>query len=104
MTSFVWQGIKQRLGIAISAANWGDIVDWASRTWKRKTPSHIIAKMFLGSAVYNIWKERNARSFKLEAKTKEKLLQDICCQVSLQIRVKWNNDPHLPQFLAQWGH
>ena len=82
-SSFVWQGIAQRLDNATAPVSWGALVEWASRAWKKKSPGHIVSKMFLGSAVYNIWRERNARSFKMEAKTKEKLLQDICCQVSI---------------------
>ena len=68
---------------------------------EEETPSHIIPKIFFGAAIYHIWKERNARTFRLEAKPKDRVLQDICYQVSLQVQVKWKNDPQLQQLIAQ---
>ena len=78
-------------------------MDWAAGVWKGKKPAHIIPKMAFGSAIYQIWRERNARSFKGEAKTREKVLQDICYHIYLQILIKWRNDPQLPHYLENWG-
>ena len=79
------------------------LVEWEAVVWQGKTPTHIIPKMAFGSAIYHIWKERNARSFRLEAKLKEKVLHDICHQIYLQIHIKWRTDPQLPHYLAKWG-
>ena len=53
--------------------------------------------------VYHIWRERNVRSFRMEAKPREMVLQEICNLVYLQIQIKWKNDPQLPQYVAKWG-
>ena len=99
---FVWQGLLQRLDISHSTPSWGSLVEWAASSWKRKIPSHLIAKMCFGLAIYSIWKERNARTFRSEAKSKEKILHEICLSISNQIHIKWKNDPHLPQYVARW--
>ena len=78
-------------------------MEWAAEAWKKKTPTHIISKMFFGAAVYHIWRERNARSFRMEVKPRERVLQDIYSQVSLQIEAKWKRDPHLSQYIERWG-
>ena len=101
-SSFVWQGILQRLKISHSAPSWGSLVDWASRSWKKMIPSHLIPKMCLGLAIYSIWKERNARIERSEAKSKEQILHALCLSISNQIHIKWKNDPHLPQYVARW--
>ena len=102
-SSFVWQGILRRLGIDHPVTTWEVLVDWAARVWKGKNPAHIIPKMAFGSAIYHLWRERNARSFKLEAKPKEKVLQNICHHISLQVIIKWRTDPHLSHYLDNWG-
>ena len=102
-SSYVWQGILQRLVISNPTSTWINLVEWAAASWKKKTPIHIISRMFFGSAVYHVWRERNARSFRQEAKSKERVLQDIFSQVSLQMQIKWKGDPHLPQYISQWG-
>ena len=102
-SSFVWQGILHRLELSHSAPSWGSLVNWATGTWKKKTPSHTIAKMCLESTVYHIWRERNARTFRMDAKPKERVLCDICLQISYQIQIKWKNDPHLSLIVDRWN-
>ena len=102
-SSFVWQGIMQCLEIGSSPTTWGALVEWAAGYWKKKTPPHIIPRIFFGAAIYHIWKERNARTFRSEAKPEGRILRDICYQVSLQTRIKWRNDPQLPQLLELCG-
>ena len=88
-SSFICQGLLHIMEISTPIFSWNSLVEWASLSSKKKKPQQIIAKMCLGLAVYTIWKERNARSFKLEAKSKENILQEISRQISTQIQIKY---------------
>ena len=67
-SSFVWQSIMQHLAIVSHPTSQGALVEWAAGRWKHKEPSHIIPKLFFGAAVYHVWKERNAKTFRMESK------------------------------------
>ena len=102
-SSFIWQGFLVTMDLSHPVLSWNSFVNWASKAWKQKKPQLIIQKMCLGMAVYSIWKERNARSFKFEAKSKERVFQEITRQISTQIQIKWRDDPILPSLIARWS-
>ena len=99
-SSFVWQGIRQRLDMRIPLTSWDAFIAWASGSWKTKTSRHFISKICLGSAIYSIWCERNARSFNNTLKTKDRVLSEICNLKVNQIHIRFRNDPALPQLIA----
>ena len=99
---FVWQELLHRIGVRKLNTSWSSLVDWGAKLWKRKTPMHIIGRMCFGLAVYSIWRERNSRSFTSLAKTKERILKDICHQMVTQIQIKWWGDPQLSLYLERW--
>ena len=101
-SSFVWQGIQHRLGVAVPSSSWDSIIAWAGDTWRKNAPGHIIPRICLGVVVYSIWKERNARTFKNETKSRTRLLQDIQSQVLLQIQTKYRTDPQLSLYEDNW--
>ena len=102
-SSFVWHEMLRRLSIHNPTSNWDSLVEWAAETWKRKSNSHLIAKMCPRTIIYCIWKERNLRTFKNEFKSKEGVLLHICIQMTSHIQVKWRNDPCLPRLIAKWA-
>ena len=101
-SNFIWQGLLHRMDTSCPAVTWESIVNWAAGTWRRKTTQHTILKMCLGAAIYGIWKERNARTFKFEAKPKDRLLLEIKSLIACQIQCKRKNDPQLSQFMERW--
>ena len=101
-SSFVWQGLQHRMGVGCPSTSWSSLVDWGATAWKGKTPRQIIRRMCFGLAVYSIWRERNARSFKFEAKSKERILNDTCLHMALQIQIKWRGDPHVTHYIEEW--
>ena len=58
--------------------------------------------MALGAAVYHLWKERNARTFRDEFKTKERVLADIYIYMQAHISIKWRHDRNKQEYVADW--
>ena len=59
--------------------------------------------MALGAAVYFIWQERNARTFRAEFKPKERVLQDICTYMKNYISIRWKYNAHISEYTSVWG-
>ena len=101
-SSFIWQGIMGRLNVAGCPQRWSSLIPWATHKWKSKKPNHIIPRICIGTMVYTIWRERNARIFRQESKTLDKILSSIIQTIHDLIQVKWRNDPKLQDYLAIW--
>ena len=101
-STFIWQDILRRMNLQNNAATWEEVVKWAADKWKKKTPTHTIPKMALGAAVYHIWRERNASTFKNEIQPKEKILKNICTYMRAHISIAWKSDANLPIYIAMW--
>ena len=87
------------MGIKYMPRTWDQWTEWAARTSKQlKNPNHIVPRMCLGVAVYNLWKERNARSFGENDRTKESLSTSLCSQMAAQVHIKWKTDPNVFTF------
>ena len=102
-SSYVWQVIMSRFDMTGCPLDWHTILRWAASKWKSKKPHHIMPRMCLGTMVYAIWRERNARIFKQESKSKDKLIRDIVSSIHDQMKIKWHKDPKLHDYLSLWS-
>ena len=63
---------------------------------------HLIPKIYLGAAVYALWKERNSRIFKHQFCPKEITLKTLISQINSLIRVKWKDHNNIELMLSNW--
>ena len=103
-SNFIWQDMLRRMNIQTSANTWEGIISWAASIWKKKTPSHTIPRLALGAAVYLIWRERNARTFRAEFKTKEKVLTELCSHMRAHVAIRWKHDRKIHEYITVWDY
>lgn len=56
---------------------WGNYISQLSRKWKGDSLINLIRKLCLGATVYEIWRERNKRSFSNESRDKDVIVAKI---------------------------
>ena len=101
-SSFIWQGIMSRFNMDGFPLDWSTFTVWAASKWKSKKPKDIMPRMCLGATIYAIWRERNARIFRLEGKPRERVCRDIITNTHAQVSIKWAKDPKVTDYLSLW--
>ena len=101
-SSIIWQDIMRRFSMVGAPVVWNSFIGWAASKWKSKKPADIMPRMCLGAVIYAIWKERNARIFRIGGTPKERVLRDIITNLHVQVSIKWSKEPKLQELLALW--
>ena len=101
-TSFIWQGMQNKMNSHIQATKWDDIVTEAAALWVERKPAHIIPRICFAATIYYVWQERNNRAFKSVFKPPDVLLSTIICNICNIIGVAWKNDVNVHLYIARW--
>ncbi|XP_061959709.1 uncharacterized protein LOC133680749 [Populus nigra] len=82
----LWQTVNARANINWPSSSWHNLLQWASATYSNKTDvTHIIARLLLSTAVYQLWYERNNRIFSIQFQTAPTIAETIFQLVRLHI-------------------
>ncbi|GAV88630.1 zf-RVT domain-containing protein, partial [Cephalotus follicularis] len=63
-TQSIWTEVLRKCNINRSILPWAEEIAWLTEHTKGNQPSMVIRKLAIGATVYQIWMERNRRSFK----------------------------------------
>ena len=101
-SSFIWQDLMAQCGLTWNGTSWNDNVQWMAQHLKGKNPEHVIPIFCMRVAVYGLWKERNARTFKQITSPRRSVLQQMKAQIQSLIRIKWKFHSNLDDMLIHW--
>lgn len=73
----VWRSIMETCNHQYRNQLWGNYISQLSRKWKGDSLINLIRKLCLGATVYEIWRERNKRSFSNESRDKDVIVAKI---------------------------
>ncbi|XP_020262887.1 uncharacterized protein LOC109838866 [Asparagus officinalis] len=77
LSNFVWNGIMEWLKFKWRSCDWSALLNWYSFRLRGKCIKQKIKSMALAAVVYNIWRERNNRMFKLKNRAPDVLIKNI---------------------------
>ena len=92
----------QRCGLLWNRHSWNDTLLWMAQHLKRKKAHHVLPKMCLGAAVYDLSRERNNRTFKHIFCPRELILKNVIYQIYALVRIKWQHHSNLNTMLSKW--
>ncbi|XP_021996129.1 uncharacterized protein LOC110893325 [Helianthus annuus] len=99
----VWYNIRNKVNMGDVSSKWQEIVDWLLARARSKSARNYIAKILVAAAVYFIWQERNARTFKNQLRPSEKLSEIILNTVRYKLMgAKLRDTSNVRRLLEEW--
>ncbi|XP_022003192.1 uncharacterized protein LOC110900615 [Helianthus annuus] len=99
----VWYNIRNKVNMGDVSSKWQEIVDWLLARARSKSARNYIAKILVAAAVYFIWQERNARTFKNQLRPPEKLSEIILNTVRYKLMgAKLRDTSNVRRLLEEW--
>ncbi|XP_020254183.1 uncharacterized protein LOC109831261 [Asparagus officinalis] len=97
MSTYVWNSIMEWLNFKWRCCVWSPLMNWYSFRLRGRGLKQRIKRMALAATVYNIWRERNCRIFKLQSRTADYLIKNIKLDILTAILNK-----SLPEECREW--
>lgn len=81
----IWFILRKKCNLPCVQRNWSETVMWIARTCKGHSLGNIIVKLVFAATVYVLWRERNNRMYKGEARRQGLVLMEIISTVRAKV-------------------
>ncbi|XP_071694787.1 uncharacterized protein [Rutidosis leptorrhynchoides] len=99
----VWDRVRNKMQLQIQQHVCSDVASELAHITHCKSARVIEAKLLLGASVYFLWQERNARIFKNQTRSVDKLMEVIFSTVRLKfMSLRWKNSIQAQTLKASW--